>query len=354
MPKRSSASRGTASSKWLNPLPLACRAILLILALVPPCVGTAQTLLTFKELNKAPALVGTVFGGAATRRSIVVRDWKDYHLYSFEANTWEKIQFPPGQLHKLKNQGAIACAYLPTFGKLITLTAELEVVDLVKLSLEYYPVEGAAPVASGTAVRDEKVYLLGNSLVVNLDDEARKKIPQPGPRQIWPPTTRFIVPTRQFFTFDPATLRYEELDTLPGYHFRLGAFAGDQLYAIGPSNIDAPATDVIRYDPKVNRWDSVTQLPYQVGTVVSAGNMLIMMGLHRHEGFLVTLDITSGQQRFYRTNVPWTHGLAFVRDNRLYYLAGMKENPKIRDVFFRHPRWLDRNMYVLDLGDWAR
>jgi hypothetical protein len=346
MPKRSSASPGTASSKWPDATGLIHR-LIVFLILLQSFVGYAQPKVIFEQLNKAPALVGTAFGGALTRRSIIVRDWLDYHLYSFETDSWEKIQFTDQRTKKLSSEGWITCAYLPSFGKVITMGDEIEVLDLQKLQVQYYPIEGTAPVPGGVVVWKEKVYLLGSSLVIDLsdlgiDDSLKNRRASLAPRRV-------VVPTSYFLVFDPATLRFDALDTLPGPHFRLGAFAGDHLFAFGPKGQPTPVTDVIRYDPVLNEWDSVTQLPVSVGAVVEQNGFLYLLGLHRAEGFLIRMNAATGEWTQFRTNVPWTHGLAYLRNNRIYYLAGMKKNPQIRDVFFRHPRWLDRKMYVLDL-----
>ncbi|MBL7850967.1 MAG: hypothetical protein JNN04_08700 [Cyclobacteriaceae bacterium] len=307
---------------------------------MPSLAVLAQPQVRFDELSKSPALVGTEFGGALTRRSIIVRDWKDYHLFSLETNSWEKIEFPDQQLRKLHSKGWITCAYLPTFGKVITMGEEIEVLDLQKLTVSYYPVDGTAPVPGGAVVSNEKVYLLGSSFKLDLEPSTRNNpwIPQ-----------RVVVPTAYFLVFDPATLRFDVLDTLLGPHFRIGAFAGEKLYAFGPRNLPVPATDVIRYDPALNEWDSVTQLPVQVGAVAELNGMLYLLGLDQDKGFLIRWNPRTGDWKQWRTNVPWTHGLAYIHKNRLYYLAGMKKNPQVRDVFFRHQRWLDRRMYALDL-----
>lgn len=341
MPKRSSASHGTASSKSLSRHWL--RGVFLATLYIVAHTTVAQV--EFEKLTKSPALVGTEFGGAITRRSIIVRDWKDYHLFSLESNTWEKIEFPDKNLRKLHSQGWITCAYLPTFGKVITMGDEIEVLDLENLSVSYYPIEGTVPVPGGAVVWNEKVYLLGSSLLVNTMNDpsgtAAMKAASPG--------VRLVVPSAYFLVFDPATLQFHDLDTLPGLHFRIGAFAGDKLYAFGPQRYPSPATDVIRYDPTINEWDSVTQLPVQVGAVAELDGMLYLLGLDKNKGFLIRMNPKTGAWQQWRTNVPWTHGLAYIHKNRLYYLAGMKQNPQVRDVFFRHQRWLDRTMYVLDL-----
>jgi hypothetical protein len=308
--------------------------------------GLAQPHVHFKELTKAPALVGTEFGGALTENAIIVRDWKDYHLHSLEAKSWEKIEFVGQSLRKLQSQGWITCAYLPTYDKVITMGEEIEVLDLHKLTVTYFPIEGTAPVPGGAVVWNEKIYLLGSSLVVNLDGD------RPGSasnRPVSQGPIRVVVPSAYFLMFDPATLRFDVLDTLPGLHYRIGAFAEDKLFAFGPRSMPLPVTDVIRYDPVIDAWDSVTQLPAQVGAVAEQNGMLYLLGLDQRDGFLIRFNTRTGEWKQWRTNVPWTHGLAYIHNQRLYYLAGMKENPQIRDVFFRHPRWLDRKMYVLDL-----
>lgn len=337
MPKRNSASHGTASSRWPNPPGLTAVLVAALCVISPATHAQVH----FDKLTKTPALVGTEFGGALTRRSIIVRDYKDFHLYSLEANTWEKIDFPDQSLRKLHSDGWITCAYLPTFGKVITLGREIEELDLQKLTVGYYPIEGTAPVPGGAVVWNEKVYLLGSSLLVNMTDNSGVSA-KPG-------AVRFVVPSAYFLMFDPATLRFQELDTLPGLHYRIGAFAGDKLYAFGPRQYPSPATDVIRYDPIINQWDSVTHLPAQIGAMAEQDGMLYLLGLERNKGFLIRMNTRTGTWQKWSTNVPWTHGLAYIHKNRLYYLAGMKKNPQIRDVFFRHPRWLDRTMYSLDL-----
>ena len=321
---------------------------LFFLCLLLGLPGLGQTLVSFEVLTKSPALVGTTFGGAVTRRSIVVRDWKDYYIYSFGTKSWEKARFPSQQMKPLHSQGWITCAYLPSFGKLLTLSEELEVLDLQKLGLAYYPIEGTVPVPGGAVVWQEKVYLLGSSLLFNLNEEPEFDIRKGRTTSIKPPR-KVILPTHYFMAFDPATLRFEQLDSLPGPHFRLGAFSGDSLYAFGPE-VRSGTTDVVRYNPVVNQWDSLARLPVLAGAVAEWNRNLFVLGLQDHKGFLLVFDVRRGTWRRYETNVPWTHGLAFVHENKLYYLAGMKENPKIRDVFFRHPRWLDRKMYVLDLS----
>lgn len=343
MRKKSSASRATASSRWLDPLLIPAVALALVLY---SFTGLSQQRIHFTELAKAPALVGTEFGGALTRRSIIVRDWKDYHLYSLEANSWEKLEFADQNLRKLHSQGWITCAYLPTYGKVITMGEEIEVLDLQKLTVSYFPIEGAAPVPGGAVVWNEKVYLLGSSLVINMEGD------RPGSAGNWTVSKgplHLVVPSAYFLVFDPATLRFDALDTLPGPHYRIGAFAEDKLYAFGPRSSPLPVTDVIRYDPAINAWDSVTQLPVQVGAVAELNGMLYLLGLDQRDGFLIRLNSRTGEWKQWRTNVPWTHGLAYIHNKQLYYLAGMKKNPQIRDVFFRHPRWLDRKMYALDL-----
>lgn len=336
MQRKNSASHVTANSRWPDLLVLLKQTVYSLLFLFFSFSGLSQPTVSFEAFSKAPALVGTNFGGAITRRSIIVRDWKDFHLYSFETKTWEKMEFPQQKIKKLHSQGWITCAYLPSFGKIITLGEELEVLDLQKLELFYYPIEGAAPVPGGAVVWKEKVYLLGSSLIFKSGSSHTIQRP-------------WMFNTTQFLAFDPATLRFESLDTLPGPHFRLGVFIDDKLLAFGPRD-DESATDVIRYDPVKDTWDSVAQLPYRVGAVAGHNQTVYLLGLQQHEGFLVAYNVVTGAWKQFRSNVPWTHGLAYVHNNQLYYLAGMKENPKIRDVFFRHPRWLDRRMFVLDIG----
>lgn len=270
-------------------------------------------------------MVGKEFGGIVTPESIVVRDWKDYHLYSFKANTW--IRVPTDNLRNLEDLDWITCAYLPSVNQMITLEDDLEALDLTTLTVRYFPVLEPNPIPGSTVVNGDKIYLVGNEEIRNSRE----------------------VMTREFLSFDPAAMKFEELPTLPGYQYRLETIAGGHLYALGPLKGPKAATDVIRYDKEKNRWAFVCELPFRAGSVVSAGDNLLLLGLNRHKGFLVVMDPETGTFKQFRTNVPWTHGLAFVHENKLYYLAGMKEHPEIREVFFRNPRWLDRTMYVLDL-----
>jgi len=274
-------------------------------------------------------MVGREFGGIATPYSIVVRDWKDYHIYSFKANTWVRI--PSNNTRNLQDLDWITCAYLPVVNKMITMEGGMEVLDLTTLDVRYYPVQGTSPVPGSAIVWGDKIYMVGNELVLNSRE----------------------VMTRQFLTFDPASMKFNELDPFPGYQYRLGSVAGGTLYAFGPTDAPTNATDVIRYDSETDQWDFVCELPVRVGTVVSQADNFLLLGLYKHKGFLMIFDPEKQEHKLFQTNVPWTHGLAYIHNHRLYYLAGMKEHPEIREVFFRHSRWLDRTMYVLDLSKLA-
>ncbi len=311
-------------------------------------IAHGQSMVNFEIIGKAPSLIGTAFGGALTQRSMVVRDWDSYYIYSFAAGEWSKLKFQESKVKSLDGMAWVSTVYLPTFGKVITMSDELEVLDLRKLELGYIKIEGGAPVLCGAVVWNEKIYLFGGYIMINIDKGYKRKYPweygyKPDEAQ------SALVRSNKLIVFDPANLTYEELDTLPGYHYRLGAFVNEQLYAVGPTPGMVPATDVIRYDLTQKRWEHLVQLPVDVGAMAQNGDVLYFLGLDDHKGFLITLDTKSGKQARYETNVPWTQGLVFVREHQLYYFAGMKENPKVRDVFFRDPRWLMRNMYKLDL-----
>jgi len=323
--------------------------IVIWLVLLFSLAAFGQSSIKFDIIGKSPSLIGTAFGGAMTQRSIVVRDWDDYHIYSFDAQEWSKLEFKDYRLKSLDGMSWMNTVYLPTFGKVITLSDELEILGLLKLDLGYIQIDGGAPVLGGAVVWKEKIYLFGGFIMVNMGNELSQqsqvntvnKTRKPG---------RVLISSNKLIVFDPATLTYQELDSMPGSHFRLGAFVNDQLYAIGPVPGITPATDIICYNPLNPGWKNLGQFPVYVGAVAQDGDVLYLLGLDNHEGFLITLDTKTGLQKRFKTNVPWTQGLAFIRDHKLYYFAGMKENPKIREVFFRDPRWLSRTMYRLDLS----
>lgn len=315
-------------------------------------IAHSQSVVNFEIIGKAPSLIGTAFGGALTPQSMVVRDWDNYYIYSFAAQEWNKLKFKESSVRSLDGMTWISTVYLPTFGKVITMSDELEILDLQTLELGHIKIEGGAPVLFGAVEWKEKIYLFGGYIMINIDKGNERQyssgIGRPKPGQ------RVLVPSNKLIAFDPATLAYEELGMMPGYHYRLGAFVNEQLYAVGPTPGRVPATDIIRYDLIQKRWEHLVQLPVDVGAMAQDGDVLYFLGLDDHEGFLITLDTKTGKQTRYATNVPWTQGLVFVRDHQLYYFAGMKENPKVRDVFFRDPRWLMRNMYKLELTTLAK
>lgn len=312
-------------------------------------IAYGQKAVEFTVLAKVPALSGTTIGYATDHNSIFLRDWEDYYHYSFQANTWNKLKFQ-NKLRTLE-QGAlkslaffslnrlqadvfpptswITVSYLPTFEKILTISDQLEILDTEKLAVSYLKIEGGAPMGAGSAVWQEKIYLIGGLIVA--------------PRKSTTTVQKWDIEfSKRLIAFDPALISFQELASLPSPRFAQGVFVNGMLYVLGGAGETKPLFDILRYDPQLNNWEALGELPFETVNyaMASSDELIFMLGTRGLAGYLGVYNTQTNQYIEYTTNVKWKNGAACVHDNKLYYFGGT-------DIDF--PRWIARNMYVLDL-----
>ena len=148
--------------------------------------------------------------------------------------------------------------------------------------------------------------------------------------------------SNRLIAFDPATLSFQELAPSKGPSIEQGLLVNEQLYVFRTDSAFEAFTEILRYNQQQNAWKALGKLELTISTIAIASSeeLIFFLGVRDIKGFLGVYNTTTKQYTEYTTNVKWSRGLACVRNNKLYYFGG---------IHVDFPRWVSRNMYVLDL-----
>jgi N-acetylneuraminic acid mutarotase len=146
----------------------------------------------------------------------------------------------------------------------------------------------------------------------------------------------------RLIAFDPSDLTFQELEAMPSPMLCKGTFVNEFLYVFGAGSTETLQSNVLRYDTHGNNWENLGHVPVDINSsaIASSGQQIFLLGTRGFKGYLGIYDTNTQGYIEFPTNVKDQHGVACVRDNKLYYFGGI-------DINF--PNWIDRKMYVLDL-----
>ncbi len=288
-------------------------------------IAFGQGKVVFRPISRFPVISGIQFGYAKDDKSIFIRDKLNYYLYSFKANTWDKLNLTE-RLKEIPN-GSIM-SYVPSFDKVLTFTGkdQIEVLDAGSLQLTFLQIEGGFPKGSSRDVWQDKIYLFGGSIV--FPGKAKEKA---------------MEYSNKLLVFDPANLSFQELAPFPNQRFTDGIFVNGKLYTFGGYRDNMTFRDILRYDPEVNTWETLGLLPHGIKNyaIAAANEFIYLIGLHELSGFLGIYNTLTNQYSEYPTNLKLTKGAACVYDNKLFYFGGL-------DIDF--PEMANNKLRVVDLS----
>lgn len=270
-----------------------------------------------------------VTGGPTS--SVFLYDYETYYTYSFDDNTWNKVNFPTKGIRKNpRGRPGNMSEYLPGKNIIITMGNPIEVLDLATFRMTVAMVDGAYPWSCGSAVWNDKIYFFGGTWIS--DDNA---VAQYNRQQLFAGITDLC------FSFE--SMAFQELSPMPDRRNVRGKFVKGKLYALGGNSMAQEFNDIFQYDPDSNRWSVKGYLPHAVSqnAIFSDGTLIYITGVDHDTGYLGIYDPGHNTYRMYATNIGFKHGALIVHENKLYFFAGHLPD----DV-----RVVDSRLFRIDLG----
>lgn len=319
MPKKSSANRNTANSKWRK-TQRHCLLTGIICFFWLVCLPThaQNTHVDFSAVGKMP-LKSYAFGYVTqgdllylTGGSDGITTFGKTRVYQFSTNEWNILNFPNKEADKKYH----ASVYLPEFNGIFSLgfyqeknqilTFPIEVINLTHLTVSTSGSPIALTTQPGVACWQNQIYLIGGFDPIN-----RKY-------------------SRQLNAYDPATGKIVKRAPLPSARIAGSAAVDGKLYVFGGADSVQTMREVILYDIGKDEWSRVAELPYAIRdyAITSQGHRIFLMGSHAGNGFLGVFNIKTNSYTGFDTDLHYYLGGLAVHGDWLYFFGGIGDRDK--------------------------
>ncbi|MBY0436053.1 MAG: hypothetical protein K2U26_18330 [Cyclobacteriaceae bacterium] len=251
-------------------------------------------------------------GYAATNTHIFVRSFRDYQIYSFEANRWEKLK-----LNSLPTSSSgWSSTFIPEMEVIISFGEGIEALYTETLQLKDLAIPSQSP---------QRVEAWNSTLYLYAFHGFEKPFSSHNSINIYQTRTGYSDKIYRFDLAKPDSMI--ACAPLPKPLDTKGKFVNGKLYLFGGYSEEGESKEIYCYDPTSDSWQTVGELAHPISRygIATDGNLIYIMGCRTDEkdGYLIVFNPSNRSSKEYKTNLRFYNGCVVAHGEILYFFGGV-------------------------------
>lgn len=251
-------------------------------------------------------------GYAVTSTHIFARSHRDYQIYSFKTNQWEKLKLNSLPASDLGWNST----FIPELNIVISISDGIETLHTTTLQVKNATMPTQLAFPQGVEAWSNKLYLFSfHELEKSSSSHYSKKIYQTG----------YSDKLYRFNLVKPDSMM--ACSSLPKPLDTKGKFVNGKLYLFGGYSQEGESKEIFCYDPASDSWQTVGELDRPISRygIATDGNLIYITGCRTNEkdGYLIVFNPSNKSSKEYKTNLRFYNGCVVAHGEILYFFGGV-------------------------------